>query len=258
MFRTSRNIGILAAIAAIGICNVAFAEEPVAAPAAPAVAGGSVHDQMVGRIGVGYLGTEGMLLGADTSTGGTPGDDEFPSSGSGSVSSAVNGVSVPVIGIRYWLDSFMGIDAGLGFAIESSSAKADPGGSVDGPSKTAFILHGGLPLAMYSEGHFSFQLVPEMNIGFATGSINNGDDDTSGFHFDLGGRAGAEIDFGFIDIPRLSLQAGVGAKLAIDSVSTKDSATDVELSQSRTRIATSLNGNPWDIFTGSIAALYYF
>jgi hypothetical protein len=79
----------------------------------------------------------------------------------------------------------------------------------------------------------------------------------SGFHLDIGARAGAEIHFGFIDIPQLSLQGSVGAAFAIDSVGFEDVAGE-EYDASFTSIGTTLQDNPWNIFTSNVAAIYYF
>ncbi|HTM45584.1 MAG TPA: hypothetical protein VL137_11550 [Polyangiaceae bacterium] len=264
---TSIKLGVLSSVAVLAASGVCFAQDPAPAAAAPAPApaaeasasgtadmgmatpapapaaaaapGGSDHDQMAGRLAIGYLGKSTMGL------------------------RAVNDTVAPVIGVRYWLDSGMGIDAGLGLLIASSSAKNAAGATVDGPSTTAFILHGGLPLSLASEGSFSFQIVPELNLGIASGTdhgvAGGPDTDHSGFSFDIGARAGSEVSFGFIGIPQLSLQAGIGLSVALQSMTHKSTAPGaVETSESATTIGTTVNGNPWDIFTSSIAALYYF
>ena len=198
---------------------------PGAAPQAAAVAGASDHDAVVGRLAVGYLGRT-------MASGGAP--------------------AAPVVGVRYWLSDLLGIDAGIGFGIGSGSNKA-AGVSTDIPSTHAFILHGGVPLSLASAGHFSFQVVPELNLGFA-GTSGPGDASTSAFHLDVGARAGAEIHFGFIDVPQLSLQGGVGLRMNIDSTGADpgDSGT------SRFTFGTNVGDNPWNIFTSNVAALYYF
>ena len=60
-----------------------------------------------------------------------------------------------------------------------------------------------------------------------------------------------------MDVPQLSLQGGVGLKVQMTSQSAEVGGDDAG-SASQTQIGTTLNGNPWDIFTGNIAALYYF
>lgn len=213
---------------------------PGAAPQAAAVAGTSDHDAVVGRLAVGYLGRSTVNIAALNGADGAQ-------------------IATPVIGVRYWLSDMLGIDAGLGFGLASSSTENAAGMEADGASYHAFILHGGVPLSLASAGHFSFQIVPELNLGFAGGSIGEGDMETkvSGFHLDVGARAGAEIHFGFMDVPQLSLQGGVGLKVQMTSQSAEFGGDDAG-SGSQTQIGTTLNGNPWDIFTGNIAALYYF
>ncbi|MBM4364460.1 MAG: hypothetical protein FJ104_17410 [Deltaproteobacteria bacterium] len=211
---------------------------PTAAP------GGADHNQFVGTFAVGYLGYRTMQVGSQ----GGPA-----------------GVNAPVVGIRYWLDEMMGIDAGLGFAMTSGSQEASAPGAptvkTEDPSTTTFILHAGLPLALANSGHFSFQVVPEANIGFASyKQERTGAQEItgSGFHLDIGARAGAEVHFGFIGIPQLSLQGSIGLALASDSWSTEDKETQDKVEGSRFGLATAEGPSPWYIFTNNIAALYYF
>jgi hypothetical protein len=200
--------------------------------------GDSDHSQVVGRLAVGYMGTQTMPLGAGT-------------------------VTAPVIGARYWISNMLGIDAGLGFLWSTGSVEG-PGGSVDKADVTAFILHGGVPLSLADSGHFSFQIIPEMNIGFAgTGDSDaapNVENTTSGFLFNIGARAGGEIQFGFMGIPQLSLTGSVGLFLNHTSAG-QEVNTDgnvVETTDSNTSLGTTLGPDPWDLFTGNISALYYF
>jgi hypothetical protein len=133
------------------------------------------------------------------------------------------------------------------------------GNSVDIPSVNVFMLHGGVPLSLASAKHFSFQIVPELNLGFAGSSSTTAagvDTKLSGFHFDMGARAGAEIHFGFIDVPQLSLQGSVGVRLNVDSTSYKTAGVDNSTSQFS--FGTTVGDNPWNIFTSNVAALYYF
>jgi hypothetical protein len=233
---------------------------PGAAPAV-AVVGGSDHDQMAGRLAVGYFGiTEagaGAAIGAAA-----PGFNSSPYSFTG---------AAPVVGVRYWLDSMIGIDVGIGFGMLGGSVTANepptPEAEVDRDSFTAFTLHAGVPLSLASSQHFSWQVIPEINFGFASvGQDPNfeageGDISHSGLHLDIGARAGAEIHFGFMGVPQLSLQGSVGLAFAYDKGSSTDSqgaAADREYSHGRTSLQTSAGTNPWAIFTNGIAAFYYF
>jgi hypothetical protein len=224
--------------------GAAFGQTNAAAPPAD---GNSDHIDMVGHLGIGYLGRRTVLIAA-------PG---------GGVADPTP-VDAPVLGVRYWLSPMLGIDAGLGLSLTGGSVTAPGGDDADKVGSTVVILHGGVPLSLASSNHFSFQIVPEINFGLASATQELDpapDNELSGFHFDIGARAGAEIHFGFIDIPQLSLQAGVGVAFAYDSVSASnpDGADPAEETKDSTKtFGTTLAGNPWDIFAGNIAALYYF
>jgi len=225
-------IGLSLVSSALLVGTVAHAEESA----------GPDHDMMVGRFAVGYMGLAGVPVGADRE-----GDWVLH--------------SAPVIGVRYWLDSFMGIDAGIGLGYDSASGEMKHDGvSVkgDGPGYLTFALHVGVPLSFVSGKHYSFQVTPYANLGIASG--DNGAEknkvDHGGFLFEIGARAGMEVHFGFIGMPELSLQAGVGLRFAHHSISSK--ADGNEGKNSWTTLSTTVNGDPWDIFAGNISALYYF
>jgi len=225
---------------------------PGAAPQAAAVAGSSDHDSVVGRLAVGYLGRNGVQIGS--AIGGV---------GVGPVPNGPVVVEGPIIGVRYWLSDMLGIDAGIGLGLGSGS-QTNAGMSTDTPSSHLFMLHGGVPLSLASAGHFSFQVVPELNVGFAGGSVDvpaaggmaATTNKVSGFHLDVGARAGAEIHFGFINVPQLSLQGSVGLRMNIDSQS--QTIGGVESKASHFNLGTTVGDNPWNIFTSNVAALYYF
>jgi hypothetical protein len=219
-----------------------------AGPKAQAAAGESDHEQFIGHFAVGYLGARTAYI--------HPGVAASQNSGS---------VDAPVIGIRYWLDQMIGLDAGIGFSNQSGSNKDDPGTTTDDAALTAVIVHAGVPLALGGGKHFSFQIVPELNVGIAsqdyTGAQgSNEEDKRSGTTIQVGARAGGEVHFGFMGIPELSLQAGVGVYYSTATVKTEHTLGNAKDTHetTKTTVATSVNGEPWDAFTGNIAALYYF
>jgi hypothetical protein len=197
----------------------------------------SDHDKMSGHVGVGYLGQSSVLLG----------------SGGGSM-------NAQIIGIRYWTSPTLAIVAGLGFGSTSSSSKAG-GTTVDGPSATAFALKGGVALPLATGKHYAFVLEPQLVIGYATQTIKpaggtGGNTENSGTSIGVGATAGAEIHFGFMGIPELSLIGSVG--LAFQTASGKTKTDAGETSVSATSISTFTLANPWNIFAGNVAAIYYF
>ncbi len=226
------------------LAQEASAEAGLALPAAGATAGGSDHAAMSEHIGFGYLGRRSIPI-AGFSGG-------APSAGS---------VDAPVVGVRYWLDPGMGLDVGLGFFSSGGSSETVSGGTTvetDDPGVMGFLLHAGLPFNLADDGHFSFQVIPELNVGFANSTVEQDPDDLklSGFVFDIGARAGAEVHFGFIGIPQLALQGSIGVLFRMES--RKAEQGDNEFSQSSTVITTTVGDNPWNIFTSNVSALYYF
>lgn len=75
-------------------------------------------------------------------------------------------------------------------------------------------------------------------------------------------RAGVEIFFSFIGLPNLSLEAGVRAGLTHELRTFTSSAPlggmEREGRRTLTRFTTSLVANPWDLFTSTLSARYYF
>lgn len=221
-----------------------------AAPASSTGAGD--HASAVGHLGVGWFGVGGVALGPDAASGFT--------------------VSTPAVGIRYWLSNGIGLDLALGFGYTSVSGTRDAptsgGGVTDIPGASGFALaiHGGIPVSLYSGQHYSFQLVPEVDLGFGSGTIYgataNEDQTLGGFLFSLGARVGAEVHFGFIGIPELALQGTVGLSFAFHSGSLENDFGNPDgstiTSVSSIALATTVQEEPWDLFTGSIRAIYYW
>jgi len=205
-----------------------------------AVAGGSAHEAVVGRLGVGWLGTADVPVGPASMAGNAP-------------------IPTPIVGIRYWLSSTLGIDAGLGAFTTSSATRTESGTNVtvEGPTRTSFVFRAGVPINLADAGNFSFLVVPELNVGIGTGKGAMGNPgDLSGFLLEGGVRAGAEVFFGFIGIPQLSLEGSVGVFLS--SATGKVSSGGASTRFSSFVLSTSSVAQPWDIFRKDIAARYYF
>lgn len=220
------------------------AEEGPADPNAPD------HDKVAGHLGVGFMQVSQLPFPQVTGTTMTKGS-----------------VTTPFIGARYWINKTIGLDIGLGFGLNSSSATTSQGGTsvtTDQPTVFGLGLHGGLPIAFVAGKHYTFELIPEFNFGFTTATLKstnpNGGPDTglTGIRFDLGARIGSEVHFGFIGIPELALQATIGLGFRFESV--KASAADGSFSSSISTIGlgTTVQDAPWAIFTNTISALYYF
>ena len=209
-----------------------------------AAAGQDDHEAVVGHIGVGWFGLQSV---------------PYP----GSVAPAA-----ATVGLRYWLGESLGLDLALGFGMISGTHSEDLDGDVmsnDTPSAITVVVHGGLPLVLYHAQHYKFLFIPQLDIGIADGD-DGGDTLFSGFIFQVGAEVGAEIHFGFMDVPQLSLQGTIGLGLAYVSTSTNSCVAappdecDSELivSDSGFGIATAQFNEPWDILTSQVRAIYYF
>ncbi len=211
----------------------------------------SDHASVVGHLAIGYLGFTRIPVGVIP-----------PDALSGATAGA------PIVGVRYWLNRRMGIDAGLGVAWVGGSNTTEVEDAddveVDAGTPSALLLHGGLPLSLAAASHYSFQIVPEFNLGFSgrEGQDEDGNNlEESGFLLNLGARAGAEIHFGFMDLPQLSLQGSIGAFLAYVSGTTETRGEGIPTITERSHrvaLSTTLHESPWNIFVGNVAALYYF
>lgn len=203
------------------------------------------HERVVGRLAVGFMGLSTVPIG--TPAGGPP---------------TIDTVSAPALGIRYWVDELIGVDVGLGFGFQGGNVDGG-GGSVPLDNAFAFAIHGGVPLAIFHAQHYKFLIIPEVNLGFSTGTTfgatSTEDRGRSGVLFQLGGRLGTEIHFGFMDIPQLSLQASVGLYFEYVSAAVgSNQAGAPEVSANAWGFSTGVQGEPWDILLGGLTALYYF
>lgn len=256
------------------------ASTPIAPPAATAAAGGTDHDMWVGHLGVGWYGVGDLPLPSGTTALANPGAPDSPFDLT--PGNMARTVAAPAVGVRYWINPTIGLDVALGFSMSSGTHHQDARVGVPNPdstasvdndleSYTAFLLHGGVPIALGNGQHMSFQITPELNVGIASGKWKPGkaplppgaaapplppDVDESGFMLQLGARAGGEIYFGFIGLPQLALDASVG--LYFQTVSSKISSGNQSDKYSATLISTSNIHDPWDIFRSNIAARYYF
>lgn len=227
----------------------------------PAPEGMTDHEQVIGKFAVGYFGFAQVPLATGVApTGPVAPNAAIPVPG-------VRTINAPTIGVRYWLGERLGIDAGLGLGIASQSADRSSGnasGSTSSSTPIAIALHGGVPLVPAYGKHYKFLFVPEINLAtaFETESAPGvPDQGRSGLLIDLGARVGTEIQFGFIGVPQLALQASVG--LAFRRTSWRTAFTDAagvdhQHAGSAVGLGTTVQSDPWAIFANNISALYYF
>ncbi|MGD0529522.1 MAG: hypothetical protein ABSE49_30570 [Polyangiaceae bacterium] len=231
---------------------------PAETPAAPAAETESDPALWVHHLGVTYFDVTNLpIANPVTGGGGVPAPGGLTSSN----------VAAPVVGVRYWLTNRFGIDGGLGFGYASGSDQTVAGGTTTTVNKTGttgFALHGGVPISLAEGKHYAFLVIPDFTVGFTTatytpptaaGATAGPNQSLSGFLFDIGARAGAEIYFGFIGLPQLALQATVGLsyRRSVYKLSSNGSSS----SDGTNTFGTQVNADPWAIFQDAISATYY-
>lgn len=204
------------------------------------------HERVVGGFGVGLLGNAAL----DNLTFGN--------------------INAPILGVRHWVSDAWGIQAGLGVAHQSGTVSNNISNqsNVDDPTYWGLAAHVGVPLALYHDKHYTFLILPEATFGYSTWRQEDdknelGDQGVSGraWLLDVGARAGAEVQFGFMGLPMLSLQGTVGAHMTYRDSGVKsvdDTGKEVEQGHYTLGLTTANYNDPWDIFVSSISALYYF
>lgn len=226
-----------------------------AKPRAASSSGDSDHENVVGKISFGILGTSEVPVG--TLPGGTRVSDSF--------------VTAPVLGSRYWLSERFGIEAGLGFMARGGSVDDSLGNKGDLKSR-AFALHAGVPIALAWGEHYNLLAIPYAGLGFSKARDSRGNaasaDDifADGFLFEVGLKAGVEIQLGAIGLEGFALQLTGGLRLRVEKRSSDLPIIDTDPNtpesykqdSSETVFATLPGGNLGSALSGALAAIYYF
>jgi hypothetical protein len=197
---------------------------------------GDDHESVVGHLAVGYLGISAVPV---------------------ATLAAANNINAPAIGVRYWFMDLVGLDVGLGIGYTSQVAA----GAITAHDVFGMIVHAGVPIAPAHSEHFVFEITPEANFGFGSGNVPGagavGSTGLNGVLFQLGGRVGCELHFGFIGVPQLSLTASVGLYFTYQQASVNPPA-GANTSEDLSTISTTVSGTPWQIFANTLNAFYYF
>lgn len=211
----------------------------------------SARDRLGSAFGIGFLGTSNVFK-AQADVNGVP----LP----------IQRTTVPVLGVRWWTPMRrLGVELGVGAMVSGSYSDTPmmPGGAVgDGPATTEMLVHLSLPVMLASTRHTILFVAPEFRFGysrFQPDATNSGVVTASTIDASL--KAGVEIFFSFLGLDNLSIEAGVRAGLTYEAryvVTSLPLEPVITAVTSQTRFATSLVANPWDLFTSTLAARYYF
>jgi hypothetical protein len=222
--RSKFIVSALAASAIVAMASNASAQEvsgstPVAPTTPPAVqtattaaaagAGGLDHDRHVNQLGLRYFGAVAAPAAMGMAT-----------------------TNIHNVGVRYWISRTIGIEAGVGLALNVAAA-----------TRFGFALTGGVPINLAATQHLAIHLIPNIVVG-----IPNVDP----FFFTVlfGADAAAELSFGFIGVPQMSLQARMGLNVGL--------AIAGGNAQFALGTTAGSGSNVWDVIAGSVSATYYF
>ncbi|MBW2526700.1 MAG: hypothetical protein JRI23_21130 [Deltaproteobacteria bacterium] len=231
---------------------------------------GSDHATHVGSLGLGFMGARFV----PAATGGDLPAVVLTDEGDAVVSIEPDEITVPIFGLRYWVGSSLGVELGVGFNVAGGSvsreiANPDPARTrtveFATPSTTAVAGHLGVPISLYSVGHLNVLLLPEMDLGYSSSSVESVELSTtgewldlqlSGFVFGAGARVGAELGWGFLDLPQVTLQVSWGVR--VEYRRSRGRIGDASMTIADTRLGTSWYDDPWQLLAGNIGVYYYF
>lgn len=223
-------------------------------------AGPTDHSVVVGRLGLRYFGATTVRV---LSPGGM---------GMGATATS----TLHTVGARYWLASGLALEGGIALGLGSSSRqqRVQTGGMVtttdtDDPGFFGIGLEVGLPLLLAESKHVNILMIPYLTLHHGRSAISQSTGMTStditatSTIFTLGARAAAEVQFGFIGAPQLSLQAqfGLGLQFRSDSTDSETQPGNIQMSESSSglSLATTIGAYSLaDIIGASVSATYYF
>jgi len=240
---------------------------------AQTVSGGSItdtsgptdHSIVVNRLGLRYFGASSMPA--------------LPDSGMGTGSQTLH-----TVGARYWVSGGLAIEGGvaIGFRSGGNTTTETAGAgtttrAADIPNFFGIGAHFALPIMLAESKHLVVHLDPYLSLHYGRSAITTtpasdiqNDTTLNAIRLSLGANATAEVQFGFLGIPQLGLQASLGLALNYLSSSTntvttttragQQPRTERNASDSLFSIGTTVGPNYSlaDIITGSISAVYYF
>jgi hypothetical protein len=217
----TRIIALLISVIALRNSSALAQEQPTSGSVVPAPsaqpaassAGGTDHDRVINQWALRYFG-------------------QVSAGGPGGAAPTVHN-----IGVRYWLSRAIGVEAGVGLAF---STRSTMGGS---NTEFGFGITGGLPINLAATQHLAIHVIPNVTFGMPTV-------DPLVTVLSLGADAAAELHFGFINVPQMSLQARFGLNVNL--------LAGGGVTQFGFGTTAGQGSNVWDVIAASIAATYYF
>ena len=159
-----------------------------------------------GKISAAFDAVPNLLQGLGTTATGT-GTGTGAAAAASSPSAAAD-LNLTAIGVRYWFNNKIGLDAGFGLYLHKPAA---------GDTQFGMAFVGGVPIALGWFKHLTVYIEPRIDVGFMRVASGN-----TPVNFGVGGDLGAEISMGFLGIPRLTLDLALGLELRLQHTSGAD------------------------------------
>lgn len=164
---------------------------------------------------------------------------------------------VPTIDMRWWLGEQrrVGIDVGISYfntAIYTSERRL----------AKLRIFYGklGAPVALTTSQHTTIELIPQISY-MGSGTVVP-EREMALYRWDIALRLSAEIHFGFIDLPELSVQSGLGLSVVRQVLYNRVTDPFIAGPSAQRAVITEVGPyggkGPWEVFIGNLTALYYF
>jgi len=187
---------------------------------------------------------------------------------------------VHLIGFRVWFRRLVAFELAIGGSVRFGSSETSEAHG-NGPSTFALAARTSLPIALVITKHLTLYVAPTLAYTQAGETLPSGaianpitgldrmppETRHTGLRLAAGGRLGAEVQFGFLKIERLSLNATIGldamytraktnAAPAPTTIDPEPAAVDSRYS--RFSVRTSFADDAWTAILGNVALVAYF
>lgn len=182
-----------------------------------------------------------------------------------------SGKGLTTVGLRYWFSKTVGADVGVGVAFaRGSTTVGAPGTTEDEPAFFALGVQAAMPIMVAEAKHLAIHVDPGMYLRYGRSAIDvlqdgaTTEDRFTSVQFGIGGNVVAELQFGFMGVPQLGLEAQLGVALAYDAkhLETTLRGTGSTSSVSTDSVNFGTTAGPAygldQVLKGSLSAVWYF
>ena len=178
------------------------------------------------------------------------------------VPTGAGSITVPAVGLRYWAESEHRRSTSRWGLVGPDGSTETAGMSTDKNAVFGILVQGGVPFVLAAHRHVNFEVIPYLTLGYGRTSTgmtamgtrprptSTGSASTSGRAPASRCSSGSSAFQSWRSRPRSALSSNTSGMA--------QSTGGVDASDTTLSISTTVQNNPWDIFTGNVAARYYF